>query len=214
MPTATSTALIRKAMRQPQEKKVVLRQVRQQVDHARSQQQPGRNADLWPASVKTTLPSRRVLDGHQHGAAPFTADANALEDAEQQQQDRRPNARAGVGRQQADQECGDTHDQERENEYRFATDTVPIVAEDDAPDRTREKTDEECRVRQQRSCQRVEIRKEQLVENDRRDYAIEEEVIPFDRRADRTCESDPADRRTGFAAFHCLLHFARLSGFR
>ena len=86
-------------MRQPQAKKSSLLRNDSSVDDAGAEQQARRHADLRPDAVEAAPAFGRMFDRHQHGAAPFAADADALEDAQRQQQQRRPDAGRCIGRQ-------------------------------------------------------------------------------------------------------------------
>ena len=110
------------------------------------------------------------------------------------QQHRRPDADRRVGRQQADEERRDAHDDERIDQHRLAADPIAEVAEDDAAQRSREKPDRKGAERRQRADQRIDGRKEEAIEHQRRRGAVEKEVVPFDRRADEAGEHDAADR--------------------
>ena len=55
------------------------------------------------APKKPRRAGRRVLDGHERRATPLAAGREALQDAEQDQQDRRGDADRGVRRQEADE---------------------------------------------------------------------------------------------------------------
>jgi DNA-binding CsgD family transcriptional regulator len=50
------------------------------------------HADLHHRAVHAALAIRRVFDRHQHGSAPFTAEGEALRDAQEQQDERRGDA--------------------------------------------------------------------------------------------------------------------------
>src|ERR1700744_1175161 len=76
-------------------KKVGIRQKGENIDGAGAQQQSSRNADLRPASEKAAPARRRMLDGHQARAAPFPADADALENTKQKQHDGGPDPNGG-----------------------------------------------------------------------------------------------------------------------
>src|SRR5581483_201207 len=164
-----------------------------------------RDADLWPATVKAAPARGRVLDRHENRTAPFAADADALEDAQDEQQDRRPDADRLIGREKADQERCHAHDQNGQHQHSFTADPIAIVTEDDAADRSRQKADEEGRISEQGAYHRIVVRKEQLVQHNRCHHAVKEEVIPFNGCADRTCHGYFADRNvTALAgsAFH------------
>jgi hypothetical protein len=63
---------------------------------------PPRKPDLHEAGVKAAIFGWSVLKHHQRGAAPFASKANALDNAQQDQQDWREDPDRIVGRQQAD----------------------------------------------------------------------------------------------------------------
>src|SRR6185437_96342 len=155
-------------------------------DYAGAEEHTGRNADLGPGAIESSLLARRVLDRQQHGAAPFAADSDSLENAERQQRDRCPDADLLIGRQQAERECCRAHDDQRENENGLAADAVAEVTEDDCTHRARQKADGVGRPRQHRADVWIGGREEQLVEHDRGYDTIKEEVIPFDRTSDST----------------------------
>jgi hypothetical protein len=62
----------------------------------------------------------------------------SLQEAQSHQQYRRPDAYGGVAGKQPDQERRHTHQEQREYDYRLASDAIPEVPEDDAADRTGE----------------------------------------------------------------------------
>ena len=128
---------------------------------------------------------RRVLDRHQHGAAPLAAEAEALDQAAGDQQDRRPDAERLVGRQQADHRRRHAHDEQGEIEHGLAADRVAVVAEHEAAERPGDEAERIGGERQQRADHRIERREEQLVEDQRGGGAVEKEVVPLDRGADQ-----------------------------
>ena len=76
----------------------VIAEPSEKIGNARSQREPGGDADLRPARVETALFRRRVLGSHQDRAAPLAAKANTLQEPHQQQQDWGQYADLGVGR--------------------------------------------------------------------------------------------------------------------
>ena len=131
-PTASSTMLSRNGIRQPQ-----ARNACSPVSGGRGRQdQGGEHHAAGRAGVgeagPQAAPGGGVLGGHQHGAAPLAADRDALHDAQQHQQDRRPHADLGVGGQQADQGAADAHQRHAQHEHLLAADPVAEVAEQDA----------------------------------------------------------------------------------
>jgi hypothetical protein len=70
------------------------------------------------------------------------------------------------------------------------------MAEYKPAERTRQKSDGKRREHRNRRRELVELRKEQLIEHQRRDQAVDEEVVPFDRGADGAGDQDtPAAAR-------------------
>ena len=117
----------------------------------RGQEQAGGHAHLRPAAVEAAPALGGVLDRHQHRAAPLAADPDALGEAQQHQQHRRPDADLGVGGQAPDQEGGHAHDQQRQHQHGLAADAVAEVAEDDAAERPADEADGEGGKGQQRA---------------------------------------------------------------
>ena len=135
-----------------------------------------------------------MLDRHQDRASPFAADPDALREAQHHEHDRRRGSHGVVGREQADQERGHSHDHERVDQHRFAPDAVAEVAEDHSADGSRHKTDGKCAEGRERACERVDVREEELVENQGRRRAVEEEVVPLDGRPDEARQDDLPER--------------------
>ena len=71
----------------------------------------------------------RMFHRHQHGAAPFSAQSQALDDAQCKQHDRCPDADRLIARQQADGEGGRTHGQQRDEQHRLSAQAVTEVTE-------------------------------------------------------------------------------------
>ena len=149
-------------------------------EDASGQQQPGGYAHLRPGAVEAALAGWGVLHGQHHRAAPLAADAEALSQAEDHQEDRGGHADGAVGGQQADQERGNPHDQQREDQHLLAADPVAVVAEDDPADRAGQEADGVSAEGQQRAGKRRELGEEELVEHQRGGGAVEEEVVPLD----------------------------------
>ena len=134
-----------------------------------------------------------MLDGHEHRAAPFAADAESLRDAQEDEADCGPWPDLFIGRQQTDQERRDAHDDEREHEHRLAADLVAVVSDDDAADRPREEAHGVGAEGGERAHQRVERGEEQAVEDECGRRAVEEEVVPLDRGTDEARHGDEPD---------------------
>ena len=91
----------------------------------------------------------------QHRAAPFAADADALQHAQHGQDDRAPDADGGIAGHEGDQEGGDAHQQQGGDQRRLAADAVAVVAEDRGADRAADEADEVGAERRQRAGQRI-----------------------------------------------------------
>ena len=166
----------------------------EQREDACGQQVADRDADLRPAGVEPSPVRRAVLERHQHGATPLAAEPEPLREPQDDEQDRGGDADGGVGGQQADEERRDTHDQQSDDEHLLAADAVAEMAEDDAAERPGEEPDGVRREGQQGADQRVERGEEQRVEHQRRGRAVEEEVVPLQRRPDEAGDDHLAGR--------------------
>ncbi len=172
----------------------VLGQARREREDPGRQEQPGRRPRLRPAAVEAAPPRGRVLGRHEHRAAPFAPEAEALHQTQRHEEDRGPNADLGVGREEADGERRHAHDEEREAEHRLPPDPVAVVAEDDSAHGTRDEAHRERREREDGADQRIEAREEQLVEDQRGGGPVEEEVVPLDRGAHEARDGNVGDR--------------------
>ena len=194
MPTAISSTLSRNGIRQPHAVELFLGQVRgEQVEHDRGEQRAGGDAHLRPASGETAAIARRMLHRHQHGAAPLPSNADALNRPQHDEQNGRPDADGRVRGKQSDEERRDAHDDERIDQHGLAADAIAEVAEHDAAQGPRDEPDGERPERGERADQRIDGRKEEPVEDERRGSAVKEEVVPLDRGADEARENHLAD---------------------
>ena len=92
---------------------------------------------------QTALPfGARPFHRQQHRAAPFAADADALDHAQHGQQHRAPDADRRVGRHESDGEGREAHAQQRGDQRRLAADAVAVMAEDRGADRPADEADE------------------------------------------------------------------------
>ena len=188
-PSATSTMLSRNGMRQPQAMNCIAGDGAERQHREIGQEQPGRHAELRPGGDEAAmLVAARPLHRQQHRAAPFAADADALQEAQHGQQDRAPDADAGVAGHQCHQEGGNAHQHQRRDQRRLAADAVAEMAEDRRPDRAGDEADRIDQERLQRADQRIGFREIELREHQAGDGAVEEEVVPLDRGADRAGE--------------------------
>ena len=154
-------------------------------DHQVRQEQAGRHAELRPrCNQPAAAMAARPLHRDQHRAAPFAADADALQHAQHGQDDRAPDADRCVARHEGDQERGDAHQHQRGDQRRLAADAVAIMPEDRGADRPADEADEVGAERRERSGQRILVGKEQFRENQPGGGAVDEEVVPLDGGAD------------------------------
>ncbi|MNH17408.1 hypothetical protein D3C79_770770 [compost metagenome] len=78
--------------------------------HPCAQYKAGNRTEIQPATEKAALAVRRVLGNEDRGTGVFTTHRKALGHLGQQQQDRRPDTNACIGRYQADGEGAQGHD--------------------------------------------------------------------------------------------------------
>ena len=154
------------------------------------QQQPDREAGLGDAGVETSFAPRRVLEAHEDGPAPLGAEGQALDDADEDEQDPGPHADLVVGGQGADEDGRDAHQQQRADEHRLAADLVAEVAADDPAERPDGEPDAERGEREQGARQRVVGGEEDGVEVQGRGDAEADEVVGLDGGADRGADRD------------------------
>ena len=167
-------------------------QRREECDEPGGEAETDRQPDLGNAREEAAFFRRRIFERHQHCTAPFSAEADALQDAHQQQQNRSPDADLGVGGKEPDQEGGNAHDHERQHQHAFAPDAVAEMTEQHAAERPRHESDGERRIRQKGRNQWIGGREIQLVEHDPRNDAVKEEVIPLDGGSEQAGNDHPA----------------------
>ena len=80
-----------------------------------------------------------MLQHDQRSAAPFAAEADALDDAQRHEQDRRPDADLMIGRQQSDENAPSPITSHGDHQHRLAADAVAEMAEQDAAHRAAKK---------------------------------------------------------------------------
>ena len=180
-PTRTRTALNRNGSRHPQDSNWARRQLGHQEERDGGQADPGRRAHLRESAEEAAAPGRRVLHRHQGGAAPFTADREALKEPQDGEQDRRRQPDHGVAGHQTHQGRRDTHHDQGDDQHLLASDAVTEVAEHDTADRTGQEAHAEGGEGQQCPDQRAGVREEQLGEDQGGCGAVDEEVVVLDR---------------------------------
>lgn len=186
----------------------------QQVDREGRQQQAEVQAERRPGTLAAAPVVAGMLVRGDGGAGKLGAGAQALQDADDDQQQRGPEADRRVGRNQADGGRADTHQEEGHVEQLLAAEAVAEVAEQHAAQRARHEADGEGGKCHHRRGGRVRGIEEHLAEHDRCHRRVQIKVVPLEHRADdgRGCHPLQAAGRLfrrfpiGFAHFHeCLL---------
>src|SRR5689334_14147750 len=120
------------------------------------------------------------LHGQQDGAAPFAADADALNKPENGENDGAPYADMIVPGNEGDQERGAAHEQECCDQRGLAAEAVAIVAEDGGSNRPGDKPDRINTKRLKRTDEGIGAGEKEAGEDESGDGAVKEEVVPFD----------------------------------
>ena len=137
------------------------------------QEQPGGRAELRPGGDEPAVfIATRPFHRQQDRAAPFAADPNPLDQPQQGQNDRAPNADYLITGNQTDRSGGNAGHQQGHDQGRFAADAVAVMAEDRGADRARDETDEIDGESFEHPDQRVGFGKEQLGEDEAGDNAV------------------------------------------
>ena len=130
---ASSTAETRNGTRQPQAANASSPiAAARRDDHQQRGKQAERSGRLDPAGRGAAPVVGRMLGDVDRGAAIFAAQRNALEDAQDDQQDRPERARLRIGRKEADQEGRRAHQADGDEERALAAEPVADHAEDQA----------------------------------------------------------------------------------
>jgi hypothetical protein len=123
--------------------------------------------------------------GEQRGAARLLgARAEALQEAQEDQQQRRPDADRAVGGQAADQERGRAHQEERADQHPLAAVLLPEVGEEQPAERPGGEADRVGRERRDEARGRGDGREEHLAEDQRGCGAVDDEVVLLEHRPD------------------------------
>jgi hypothetical protein len=149
-------------------------------DSGTLEQQAYREAGLDDAGVLALGLPRCMLVAHQDGTAPFGAERQALHDADEYQQGGGQQPNLAVGGQQADQEGGHTHQDQRRDQHGLAAHLVAEVAADDAAQRAGREADAQGGEGGQRARDRIAGGEECSAEVQRGGGAETNEVIGLD----------------------------------
>ena len=143
-PIPTMMMLRKNGMRQPQYQELVAGQPAEHQHREIGEKQPRRRAELRPRRDKPAiLVGSRPFHRQQHRAAPFAADPDSLDQADDGQQNGAPDADAGVGRHETNRKGGEPGHQQGRDQGRLAADPVALMTEYRSTDRPPDKTDEE-----------------------------------------------------------------------
>src|SRR3954471_10649484 len=208
-PTMTTTPDSRNGTRQPHAAgqqdgpppapgvELVLGQRVEEGERAGREQRAGRRADLRPGAVEAAALLGGVLDRQERPAGPLAADGEALDRAEEDEEDRGEDPDVAVGRQHADRDGRGAHHEERDDEHRLAADAVAEVAEEGAAEGAEEESDAERGEGGERADGRVGVGEEEVAEDERGGRAVEEEVVPLDGGSDEGREGHLLDGAHG-----------------
>src|SRR6202035_5189703 len=130
----------------------------------------------------------RPFHRQQNRAAPLAADADTLDQAENGQQHRAPDADHRISGQERHQKGRDAHQHQGDDQRRLAADAVAVVAKNKRADRARHKADEIDAEGAERRRERVLVGEEQLAEDEAGHGAVEEKIVPLDGGAYRRCD--------------------------
>lgn len=169
-------------------------QHRQGQEQAVGGEEADRRAELGKHAEPGAFAGRRVLRGQQRGAAPFAAEAEALAEAQQAEQQRSPVADAVVAGEDADQGGGDPHQQQRGDQGRLAPDAVAEVAEQRRAQRTGEKGDAEGEEGAEHLRGAGCLREEYRADHQGGGGGVDVEIVELDGGADEAGDGDPGGR--------------------
>ncbi|MNH16009.1 hypothetical protein D3C79_756350 [compost metagenome] len=143
--------------------------------------QPG----LQHAQGEAAVAGRCVLGDERPGAGYFAAYGGALQNAQGQQQQRRPVTNLRVGRHQADQQARQRHHQNAQAEHTLAPQTVGEVRQQNAPQRPRQVAGDEYAEALQQAQPFRHVRREEQLAEDQREEHENDEVVDLQRAAQR-----------------------------
>ena len=126
------------------------------------------------------LSVRGILGGHQCSTSPFAAQPQTLSDAEDAQQQRRPEANALIVGQQADGNGGKPHQQQRGHQRLLAADAVTKVPEQCRTDGTRQEGQRQRGQRQQHRHVFIALVEELGIEDQHCGSSVDVVVVELD----------------------------------
>src|SRR6185312_11118812 len=94
------------------------------------EEEPARYTELRPGGDEAArLVIARPFHGHQHRAAPFATDADALDETEDREQHGAPDSDLLIRRNQRHGEGGKPHQQKRSYQRGLAADAIAVMSE-------------------------------------------------------------------------------------
>ncbi len=169
----------------PAQKRVLRDDLQQQPEDAGGEEKADGCAELREHAVPAPLAFRRILGCEENSATPFAAEAEALAEPAQCEQQRRHDADRSVGGQQADNDRRNTHGQEGGDQRRLATDLVAEMTEDNGAEWTGEEGDREGGKGSEKGGGRIVVGEEQRREDQDGCRRIDIKIKEFDRGADK-----------------------------
>uniref|UniRef100_J2JTH2 Ribonuclease E n=1 Tax=Streptomyces auratus AGR0001 TaxID=1160718 RepID=J2JTH2_9ACTN len=175
----------------PRAKRLIVEYRRQQPEHPGGREEPHGRAELREGGVQPAPGARRMLDREQRGPAPFAAQSDALEEAQQRQHHRCPDPPAVIAREQSDAGGRQPHQQKGDHQDGFTAHPVAEVTEEHRAEWPCGEGHGVGRQRREGGVDRVERREERLVEDERGGRAVAVEVVELDRRPDEGGHGHP-----------------------
>ena len=157
--------------------------VRERQKHRRGEDLPGLHALQRKACEECSPAERSVLQ--DHGACPgnLTGDRKALDQPQDDQQQRRQPADLLIRRQNSDSHGRETHEEHADEEHGLAAVGVAPVTQKECTNRTSDVADTVGRQRGDDGDRRVPFGEEDLRENQRRCGRIDKEIVVLQRGA-------------------------------
>ena len=153
-------------------------------EHRRGEDLPALRAAEREAGEEAAPVVGCVLERHRVGPRLLARGGEALHDPEHDEQDRREDPHALVGRQAADEEGRDAHQQDGPDHHLLAAHVVADVAQDEGADRARDVGDAEGGERRDGGGGVVALGEEDVGEDQGGGGAVDGEVVVLQRAPD------------------------------
>ena len=153
-------------------------------DHQQRHEQPQRRRGLDPTGVEAATASRRMFGDVGRCAAILAPDRQTLQDPQADQNDGGGDADTVRGRQDAHDEGGRTHDQDRHQEGVFASDEIAKAPEYQRTERAHQEAGGEGQQGEDIARRLIELT-EELGADDHGKRTVEIKIVPLENRAER-----------------------------